>query len=794
MLNQDSDVVQASDPKLTNRRRPAALVLLMAMILAMLGVSAPANAQPLYAPDGEGSISGVVSDEDGTPITEGDVWLSSSDWHYFIRQAEIGPDGSYVFEDLPPGDYWVDVQTDSSHEPTCEVDNDGQWWSGGSSQSANVTVGEGEAVTGVDFLFPALDYVLSGHVVDLEGNPISDWTVEVVAVEGTGAVGYFYESTDADGRFATCVSSGDFRIHDQQHDDERSFESSPVTVSGADEHVEIILRSHGTIEGVVLTDGQPVEGAHVSVSEVSGVSFNYVGWAITDSEGRYSIGVRAGDEYRVLASASGFVTQVYNGWPPAQTFDAVAVQSEATVSDIDFDLRPAAGLGGYVSFDAEAAEPEIVEECHQSDEGEECYEWHDWSDAPSAWVTAYTWEGGDWTMWGRLSTSYAYQFLPDELPANESIVLGAEAVGYCPAYWENAQHVDDANVFSLEPGDDSTVWPNYADGYVLDLTTDCDEEDLITDDDVPGSAISVAVSPSQVQAGDSATVTVEGLEPGEDADFWFGLAGEELLVTAPVDDEGAAEVEVTIPSTAEFGDTVVTVVGQESGREGEAPVTVVSQHDDSYTVTVTADPGEVLAGGQTLVTAEGFLPGEDVALELPSGPAHLGVAAADGSGTAQSLVTVPEGTELGLHEIVAIGQDSEREGSAEISVFAIPVTEGEDGDDQADGGDQADGDDESGHGGDQTSDGEQAAGGGDQVADDGQSSEGDSDVTAPSPSDEEAAEASSEDSAEDQETKEDAGLAATGVHTAGYVLAALVLLLAGAGAVRSANRSTTALS
>ncbi|WP_120006880.1 hypothetical protein [Nesterenkonia muleiensis] len=200
----------------------------------------------------------------------------------------------------------------------------------------------------------------------------------------------------------------------------------------------------------------------------------------------------------------------------------------------------------------------------------------------------------------------------------------------------------------------------------------------------------------------------------------------------------------------------------------------------------------VFPGDEIVIEGSGYVAGEFIEVALGS---LLGTSEADGDGTFTASVTVPEATEPGEYTLTVTGDSG---GAASANITVLAEAEGDDDDDQVtDGGEQADSGDRPTDGGGQTSDGGATVGGDDQMTDDvqiaaGQSSEEGPGVTAPSVSDEDEAEESqfSDGPTAEQETKEDAGLAVTGVHTAGYALAALLLLLAGAGAVRSAKRST----
>jgi hypothetical protein len=56
------------------------------------------------------------------------------------------------------------------------------------------------------------------------------------------------------------------------------------------------------------------------------------------------------------------------------------------------------------------------------------------------------------------------------------------------------------------------------------------------------------------------------------------------------------------------------------------------------------------------VTGQGFAPGQDVTLTLMSDPVVLGTAVPNSAGDFSQVVTIPAGTPLGSHQLVATGR------------------------------------------------------------------------------------------------------------------------------------------
>jgi hypothetical protein len=73
-------------------------------------------------------------------------------------------------------------------------------------------------------------------------------------------------------------------------------------------------------------------------------------------------------------------------------------------------------------------------------------------------------------------------------------------------------------------------------------------------------------------------------------------------------------------------------------------------------------------GGSLIVTGNGFLPFEFITLFLHSTPVELGTVTADSTGSFSTPETIPPGTPLGAHTIVAIGA------SGDSATTAITLT------------------------------------------------------------------------------------------------------------------------
>ncbi|GAB6939057.1 hypothetical protein JCM11754A_25840 [Isoptericola variabilis] len=173
------------------------------------------------------------------------------------------------------------------------------------------------------------------------------------------------------------------------------------------------------------------------------------------------------------------------------------------------------------------------------------------------------------------------------------------------------------------------------------------------------AAPTIAVDPGTVPAGGTTTVTGEGFTPGGEVSVQLVDADGDPVgdpVTTTAGDDGTIEVDVPVPADTTPGDLAV-VATDASGATAEAPLVVTGPERP----TLTADPGSVPAGGTTTVSGGGFVPGDDVTVQLedaagaPVGDAIDVVVGPDGTFTV--VLPVPDDAAPGEHTVVATTSD-----------------------------------------------------------------------------------------------------------------------------------------
>ena len=183
-------------------------------------------------------------------------------------------------------------------------------------------------------------------------------------------------------------------------------------------------------------------------------------------------------------------------------------------------------------------------------------------------------------------------------------------------------------------------------------------------------------------AGDPLEVTAASVDPqvvGEEFEATLataaGGAEDKSAVTnwgdgTPVD---AAEVEDgSVSGThayAEAGTYEVTVTVDDGIVSRSATLDIeVTEDEPEYSPEISLDPAEAAPGDEVTVTGSGFAPEEKIALRL--GDADAVQATSDADGGLAASVTVPKGASDGTYPVIALGDVSQVEATADLAVRA----------------------------------------------------------------------------------------------------------------------------
>ncbi|MBI4253063.1 carboxypeptidase regulatory-like domain-containing protein [Candidatus Uhrbacteria bacterium] len=154
------------------------------------------------------------------------------------------------------------------------------------------------------FRVPRGERSISGRVLDDNGGPIAFAVVNAEEVDEDGRVigARVERPTDATGQFTLFVTDGRFRLRaiapTAGEIPGKTVVLSGKNVSGQD--MRVSLAQYGTVKGRVTRGGRGVSGAFVSIAGSAGT-----GAVTTDTDGNYSIRVKAGSGYSVEAMVKG---------------------------------------------------------------------------------------------------------------------------------------------------------------------------------------------------------------------------------------------------------------------------------------------------------------------------------------------------------------------------------------------------------------------------------------------------------------------------------------------------------
>lgn len=317
----------------------------------------------LDIPMSDGSISGVITDTSGRPVEGAYVSIETAYGGRFdVRSGTVsGPDGSYIIEALPDGEYIVGAFSQSGWTTATRY-----WRDAESPDKADpVTITDGTSdVTSVDIRLPLERGTssISGTVRLADGTALAGAQVGVIVVDpsnssiifGAGAV------TDSYGLYTIpYLPAGTYLVYASSWSNDKMgtewFDNAqdpssaiPIVLSvdesrsGVDFSLE--LKSvYGTLSGRVTDDatGAPIANAFVEIAfggdAMTGAGFAAIpGYALTDDDGRYEVSYVWAGEYFVSVVANG-AYEYYDEASSPDNAKSVLVNGGETTT-IDFGL------------------------------------------------------------------------------------------------------------------------------------------------------------------------------------------------------------------------------------------------------------------------------------------------------------------------------------------------------------------------------------------------------------------------------------------------------------------------
>jgi protocatechuate 3,4-dioxygenase beta subunit len=160
------------------RMRPV-IVRTLAVVASILLVLTSTVVDAAAAPGGA-TVSGTVTDADGTPLQDITVRVSSPG---HSEEATTGADGTYSTGTLPEGSYLVSFSKSSGPEPRLPVQFWPKVWTAAQASQVVVSADGPGALTGIDAVME-LPASVAGTVRDPDGVPLPGTCVETWLLDG----------------------------------------------------------------------------------------------------------------------------------------------------------------------------------------------------------------------------------------------------------------------------------------------------------------------------------------------------------------------------------------------------------------------------------------------------------------------------------------------------------------------------------------------------------------------------------------------------------------------------------
>ncbi len=323
------------------------------------GVQFKGEAEVLVSSEPTGSIFGTVTDESGSVIDGAQVAVIRLGIPVQRKIMDVSEDGSYMFDNLVPGNFVVVAEADGYIREFYNNVTD-------FDQTTPVSVGVEEDVTEINFELGTGGSITGVITDEATGDPIEG--VSLTAVLTVNPTRRYHALSDVNGEYAiTGMKTGSYAVFANKsgyvaeyYDNVRLPEDvTPVSVTAPDETsgIDMALTVTNALTGIVTSDadGSPIEGAIVAVRELVSESpqtgegflnqFRHV--ARTDENGAFSLQLNPGF-YLVYTRASDFVPEWFDGVDEAETATPVQI-FEDQHTEIEVGLAPFGSISGTVT-------------------------------------------------------------------------------------------------------------------------------------------------------------------------------------------------------------------------------------------------------------------------------------------------------------------------------------------------------------------------------------------------------------------------------------------------------------
>ncbi|RPI03284.1 MAG: T9SS C-terminal target domain-containing protein [Calditrichaeota bacterium] len=327
-----------------------------------------------------GSISGRVKNEGDEPLAGIKIKAEAVDkanavfpgLNGLLQMAFTDADGNYKVEGLRTGEYIVSAQM--FQPPSREILFFEQQYN--RSDATPVLVEQGKETTGINFTFIIPTGKITGHVVDLKGNPLAGVNITYLCKDSDyHSWGNLWRQskTDENGDYAlTNLVAGVYFVgawvpganhlsyiwfeNAQNIEDATPIELSDGEVVSDINFTLDLSTEYGSISGQVVyeTSGSPASYALLQAIPVKSANWGRLGknhsifLAFTDENGNYKIHPLLKGEYHVVLRKNGYV-EYYDNKTKEEDADTIVVKADEATTEINFAIPDAPTEGSIVS-------------------------------------------------------------------------------------------------------------------------------------------------------------------------------------------------------------------------------------------------------------------------------------------------------------------------------------------------------------------------------------------------------------------------------------------------------------
>ena len=349
-----------------------------------------------------GSVSGTVLAASGGAALQGiqvSLYVETSNWWSWVADATTDSDGQYTVPGVPPGTYHAEF-FDASEVYLSLVHSSGTKL----SQGTNISVGEGQAITGLDASL-TLGSLIQGTVTTPDGQqPASPIRVRVLQTDGLEYTFHTDTVTEPDGTYTVRgLKAAVYKIlfEDPTGGCTAEYLGDSPTLAGGTPVVlgtgvlspgrDIELNDASAVEGTVIQSGSgtPVADVRVSAYQSESNLWRSVFSGLSDSNGIYRVQGLPTGAYRVAFQDNGLesLSEVWADSVGLEAGSNIAVPVSGTTGGQDTQLAPGARVSGTVTASDGVTPLEEI------------------------WVSAYAWENGNprWLRWAVTDAAGNYE-------------------------------------------------------------------------------------------------------------------------------------------------------------------------------------------------------------------------------------------------------------------------------------------------------------------------------------------------------------------------------------------------